>query len=79
MRDWDKFIEECSLIEPQVGCWSETTQKKLRQVILRILAEAKIIDTTRSLKILPFFLQPEVERLLMKNNEDYVLKCLELS
>lgn len=79
MRDWEKFIEECSLIEPQVSNWSETTQKKLRQVIFRILAEAKIIDTTRSLKILPFFLQPEVKRLLVKNNEDYVIKCLELS
>lgn len=79
LREWGKFLEECVQIDSQVGAWSQSTQRKLGQVTFRILAEAKIIDNTRSLKILPFFLNPEVKRLLMKNNETYVLKCLEIT
>ena len=77
-RDWQKFLEECATIEPQIKQWSPSTIKKLRQVIFRILAEAKILENTRSLKIMPFFINPEVERLLLKNDESYVLKCLKL-
>ncbi|NCB40062.1 MAG: DUF1819 family protein [Erysipelotrichia bacterium] len=76
--DWDKFLEECSHIDSQVSQWSDSTKEKLGQVVFRVLAEAKILENTRSKKILPFFLSPEVKSLLLKNNENYVLKCLEL-
>jgi len=77
-RDWQKFLEECAAIEPQIKQWSTSTISKLRQVIFRILAEAIILENTRNLKIMPFFINPEVERFLIKNDESYVLKCLQL-
>lgn len=79
IRDWDKFLEECAQIDSHVNHWSDSTKEKLRQVVFRILTQVKILENARNRKILPFFLNPEVKRLLVKHNETYVLKCLEIS
>lgn len=76
-REWDLFFEECKGKDTSMEGWAESTTKKIRQVIFRILAEAKVIDSTRTLNILPFSLLPEVKRLLEKHEQSYVLHCLE--
>ena len=77
LKDWDHFFEECKHVDPLVGEWSESTTKKIRQVIMRILAEAKVIDSTRSMNFLPFHLLPEIKVLLVSNDEKYILQALE--
>jgi len=76
-REWDNFFEECKHREPAAAQWAESTTKKIRQVIFRILAEAKIIDSTRSMYLIPFSLLPEVKELLVRHEESYALECLE--
>jgi len=76
-REWDIFFEECKHRDPSVAEWTESTTKKLRQVVFRILAEARIIDSTRSLNLIPFSLLPEVQNLLEKHEQQYALHCLE--
>jgi len=76
---WVTFIEEAAHREDVVTTWSDSTKHKLGQVSLRILAEAGIIENPRNLKFLPFFLDPQVATYLRKHDEDYILKCLELS
>jgi hypothetical protein len=49
----------------------------LLQVIVRILVEAKYIASSRSLKLTPQSLHPEVRRYLHNHHETYVLDCLE--
>jgi hypothetical protein len=78
-RDWNIFIEECQQIDEEVANWSESTRNKLGQVVFRILAEARYVDSTRSLRIIPVMLIPEVKRYLIKNNEEYVLSCMEFN
>jgi hypothetical protein len=78
-RDWEKFINECEQKDSSVGDWSESTKKKLGQVIFRILAEAKYIDSTRSMKILPVQMFPEVRRYLEQTQQTYILQIMEIA
>ncbi|MDD2220317.1 MAG: DUF1819 family protein [Desulfoplanes sp.] len=75
--DWDTFFEDCTHITPSIGLWSDSTKTKIRQVVFRALAEAGVIDSTRSRRIIPFLLSPEVRTLLKTTNEPYVVQCLE--
>jgi hypothetical protein len=51
--DWQDFLAECAHRDPVVLAWSATTKAKLFQVIVRILAEAKLLESARSLKLTP--------------------------
>ena len=77
--DWNKFIEICAQSEPHILKWSDSTMAKLRQVIFRILAEARYLESTRSLKLLPVSIVPEVRSYLINNSEDYVLRCMDVT
>jgi len=78
-KDWDLFFESCVQADPEVAELSATTLSKLRQVVYRILAEAKYIDSTRSLIMLPVSIVPEVKKYLINNSEDYVLRCMQVT
>lgn len=75
--DWHDFLAECAHHDPAVAGWSESTRAKLLQVIVRILVEAKYLASSRSLKLTPQSLHPEVRRYLHTHHETYVLDCLE--
>lgn len=77
--DWNRFMEMCTQAEPHIFEWSESTMAKLRQVIFRILAEARYLESTRSLKLLPVSIVPEVRSYLINNSEDYVLRCMDVT
>lgn len=78
-REWESFLVECAHIDPAVASWSPITKKKMGQVVYRILAEAGYLDTTRSLKLQPVLIAPEVSKFLYTHNEKYVLKCMEIA
>lgn len=78
-RDWSDFLETCGHLDANVNTWSELTRKKLRQVIFRILAEAKYVDSTRSMKLTPVVVVDEVRRYLLENQELFVLRCMEVT
>ena len=50
--DLTRFIDDRSLGAPEVEKLTDKSRAKVRQVILRILAEAGLIDSTRSQKLL---------------------------
>lgn len=78
-REWDSFLIECVHVDPAVATWSQSTKNKIGQVVYRILAEAGYLDNTRSLKLQPVLIAPEVSKFLYANNEKYILKCLEIA
>ena len=78
-RDWRDYLEMCVQVDPNIYNWKDSTQSKLKQIIFRILAEAKYIDNTRSLELLPVSIVPEIKTYLLNNSEDYVLKCMEIT
>ena len=77
--DWQDFLEMCVQVDPTIQRWSEVTQSKLKQVVFRILAEAKYVNNTRSLELLPVNVVPEVRLYLVDHSEDYVLRCMEIT
>jgi hypothetical protein len=79
IKDWEKFLNECEHIDSSVNDWSESTKKKLGQVIFRILAEAKYLDSTRSMKILPIQMFPEVRRYLEETQQTNILRTMEIA
>jgi len=79
VKDWNLYLEQCAQINPEVDIWKETTRSKLKQIVFRILAEAKYIENTRSCKLIPVSLMPEIKSYLVKNKEDYVLSCMDIT
>ncbi len=77
VKDWKYFFETCSQADPQMLEWTESTQKKLKQIIFRILAESNYIDTTRSRQLQSVTVLPEIKKYLTDNSERYVLSCME--
>ena len=75
--DWQDFLVECAHHDAAVAEWSDSTKAKLFQVIVRILAEAKYLESARSMKLTPQSLHPDVRRYLSTHDETYVLDCLE--
>ena len=75
-KAWDNFIDSCAQIDPHVDTWANTTRSKLRQVVFRMLAESGYVDNTRSLRLLPVRIVPEIRHCLEKHHETYVLRCM---
>lgn len=78
-KEWKTYFEEREQLEPEVGSWAESTRNKLGEVIFRVLAEARYLDSTRALRITPVVITDEVRRYLAINGEQYVLECMEIT
>jgi len=76
-RDWKSYLEICVQVDPKINKWTDLTRSKLKQIVFRILAESKYIDSTRSGNLQPVSVVPEVKRYLISNSENYVLSCME--
>lgn len=75
---WEGFLTECTHRDDQVAGWADSTKKKLFQVIVRILAEAKYLNSSRKMSLTPPMLHPTVVSYLKRNNETQVLAILEI-
>lgn len=76
-KDWQDFLAESAHHDPSVLDWSDSTKKKLFEVICRILVESRFLDATRTKKMTPPSLHPAVIRYLRENHETYALQCME--
>jgi len=78
VNDWRRFLDECSMVHPEIDEWSKTTRNKLGQVVFRILAESRYLDTVRSPRILPVRITDEVRNYLIEHSENYILSCMDI-
>lgn len=72
------FLRECELRESVVASWSESTKKKVGQVIIRILAEAGYLESTRSMSLSPVSIHPKIREYLRENAMEDILHCMEI-
>ena len=56
-----------------VAGWSETTVRKLRQILIRILVENEYLDHNKANHINPVLLSPVLENAIRTNNDDRAL------
>jgi len=77
-KDWEAFWAECIQRDPEAANFSDSSKAKMLQVILRILAEAKYVDSTKSLRLTPPHLHPDVVRYLKRHGETTALSIMDL-
>jgi len=78
VRTWESFLAECAIRDAGVALWSMSTRHKLLQVMVRILAEARYLQSTRSLRLLPPHINQTVRRTLVELGEHELLQTMEL-
>ena len=76
-RQWEAFLVECEHRDPAVGAWAGTTRAKLFQVIVRILAEAKYLDSARHMGLTPPMLHPKARAYLNRLGDAATLARME--
>lgn len=60
-QQWDGFLADCENRDEAVVQWAASTREKLFQVIVRILFEAKFLDSTRRRGLTPPLLHPRAK------------------
>lgn len=73
---WNQFIEDCHNRIPDLPIRTESTNAKLKQNAFRIMAEAGLIEDTKSMRLRHLILVPKLKQYLLKQKEQYVLQCL---
>lgn len=77
-RQWDAFLVECEHRDPAVGTWAATTRAKLFQVIVRILVEAKYLNSARRMGLTPPLLHPQARVYLNRIGDTATLDRMDL-
>ena len=71
--DINVFFMQLQEQDDYVAGWSETTLKKIRQILIRVLAENEYLDNIKSDHINPVWLNPLLENAIRSNNDDRAL------
>ncbi|NOT17082.1 MAG: DUF1819 family protein [Sulfuriferula sp.] len=79
LNQWDGFLTECIHRDNQVEGWATSTKEKLFQVIVRILVEAKYLDTTRKMNLTPPMIHPGAASYLKRRGDAETLSIMEYS
>ena len=76
---WEEYLTDCRGRDPDMSLWNESTRKRLRSPVFQSLAQAGFLENTRTLRLQPVHIAPQVIRYLYDHNETYVLRCLQVS
>lgn len=76
---WHDFLEDRSQRDPAIETWTESSKKKMGQVVFRILAEVGLLQSTRSLRLQHMLVRPEVNVLLEDSRRHRIKACLKVS
>lgn len=76
---WDDYLTDCRGRDPDMPEWNESTRRRLRSSVFQTLAQAGFIENTKTLTLQPVHIAPQVLRYLTNRNEEYVLRCIQVS
>lgn len=71
--DVNAFFMQLQEQDDYVAGWSESTVKKIRQVLIRVLAENDYLDNIKADHINPVWLNPILENVIRSSNDDRAL------
>lgn len=72
-RDVNAFFMQLQEQDDYVAGWSESTVKKIRQILIRMLAENEYLDNIRADRINPVWLNPILENAIRSNHDELAL------
>jgi hypothetical protein len=78
-RLWEDFVLGCRQRDPEMNELPSTTAKKMRTNIHRILNEAGYLGGGRKWLLQRVDILPKIIRHLKDNDEEYILKCMQLT
>lgn len=76
---WEDYLEGCRGRDSEMPQWNESTRRRLRSSVFQMLAQAGYIENTKTLKLQPVSIAPEVIDFLRVHNEHYVLRCIQVT
>ena len=68
-KDVNVFFMELAEKIPAVNNWSESTMKKLKQVLVKFLVECEYLENAKSEQLQPVYLYPELEESIRAKND----------
>ncbi len=71
--DMNSFFLRLQEQDDKVASWSESTVNKIKSVIKRTLVENEYLDSARSEKLNPVWLQPVLENAIRENGDEIAL------
>lgn len=69
VKDVNVFFMSLAEKVPAVSEWSESTMKKLKQVLVRFLVECEYLESSKSQTLLPVYLYPELDELIRSKGD----------
>lgn len=78
-RFWLSFLEDCRDRDPEMPGWEDSTANKLGDSVYRILAEVGYLSGGKKYILQPVRISGEVLAYLRNYDEDYVLRCIQVS
>lgn len=76
---WDDFLDERSQRDTAIADWTESSRKKMAQVVYRMLAEVGLLESARNMKLHNILIRSEVRALLDDSYRSRIKACLEVS
>lgn len=76
---WNEFLDERSHRDSTITTWTESSRKKMAQVVYRMLAEVGLLKSTRNMKLQKLMIRSEVRVLLDDSYRNRIKACLEVS
>ena len=70
--DYDRFMDYKMESHPELAALTESSSIKLRTVIWRMLAEAGLLESTRTGIIIPFMLSEELVKVIVNDNPEWL-------
>lgn len=75
---FEDYLQDCRGRDPDMPQFNESTQRKLQTTIYHILVQAGYLSDTRTMKLQQVHVAEQVVAYLERNNEDYVLRCIQV-
>lgn len=72
-REIVAFMDDLRQQSPVVAAWTDKGVQKVVQVLAKSLAETGLLESSRSDKLIPVYLDPELERLIRANGDAVAL------
>ena len=76
-RDMDDFMEQLREQDDWVALWSESTVKKVKQILYRLLVDNGYLDDRKSTVLNPVLIEPVLEKEIRKNHDEIALPAFD--
>lgn len=76
---WHDFVEERSQRDPLLLKFSDQTREKMRHTAFRMLAEVGLVESTRTLAIVPIQARSELRILAEKHELERLVNCINIA